>query len=179
MGNLLILKAVGFAAGKHRDQRRKGVDQTPYINHPLQVALLIYEIASVEDVEILAAAILHDTVEDTKTTHSEIEEHFGPRISGIVREVTDDKSLPKEECKRLQVEHARELSEAAALIKIADKICNVTDITNSPPVDWDDDRRNKYFDWAESVVSSCPRVSEALDRRFQEMLLEGRKLLNS
>ena len=179
MGNQLILKAVGFAAMKHRDQRRKGHGAAPYINHPVEVALLLHKVGGVEDPEILSAALLHDTIEDTKTSPKELEDYFGKRICGIVREVTDDKSLPKEMRKKLQIEHAGSLSTAAALIKIADKICNVLDILHSPPADWNIQRRCEYFDWAEKVVNNCPRVSEALDKRFQEVLLEGRKVLDS
>ena len=100
-----ILHAVHFAADKHRDQRRKGVEASPYINHPIQVAELIARVGDVDDVTVLIAAVLHDTVEDTETTFEELEEVFGPKVRDLVAEVTDDKSLPKAKRKKLQIKH--------------------------------------------------------------------------
>ena len=123
----LVLKALEFAAHKHRDQRRKDPAASPYINHPIALANVLVNEGGVTDVEVLAAALLHDTVEDTATTPEELEEQFGARIARIVAEVTDDKALPKAERKRLQVVHAAELSREAKLVKLADKICNLRD----------------------------------------------------
>ena len=109
----------------------------------------------VSDEVALLAAALHDTVEDTKTTFEELEEHFGPEVAGLVREVTDDKSLDKSERKRLQIEHAPESSDRAKQLKIADKICNIRDITVSPPADWSLKRRSEYLSWSEKVVAGC------------------------
>jgi len=142
----LILKAADFAAYKHRNQKRKDEEKTPYINHPIAVAKIISEIGNIEDPEILAAALLHDTIEDTKTTPEELIENFGERVCHLVQEVTDDKTLPKLERKQRQIDHAKEISKDAALIKLGDKISNVTDITNTPPTNWDSIRRLEYFD---------------------------------
>ena len=101
---------------------------------------------------MLCAALLHDTVEDTATTHEELVDAFGSRIARIVAEVTDDKSLAKEERKRLQVEHAPALSHEAKLVKLADKICNLRDVAERPPAKWDLARRQEYFDWAKQVI---------------------------
>lgn len=101
-----ILAALHFAAEKHRDQRRKGQCASPYINHPIEVAELLVRVGQVGDVALLQAALLHDTVEDTQTTFQELEERFGTGVRTLVEEVTDDKSLPKEERKRRQVERA-------------------------------------------------------------------------
>jgi len=125
MDNNIILKAAYFAAQKHRDQRRKDKEASPYINHPLRVAMLISEIGKVQDEEIIAAALLHDTIEDTDTISADIEMQFGLRILELVEAVTDDKSLAKEERKKRQIEHASELPKDAALIKLGDKISNV------------------------------------------------------
>ena len=141
MSNQLILKAAHFAAQKHRDQRRKDKEVSPYINHPISVAKIISEIGNTEDPKVLAAALLHDTIEDTETTVDELIDNFGERVCSLVQEVTDDKSLPKMERKQRQIEHAKEISEGAALIKLGDKISNVTDITNTPPTDWNSNRR--------------------------------------
>src|ERR1041385_3192371 len=102
----LLIKAVKFSAEKHKTQRRKGAEGSPYINHPIDVAEMLWNAGSVRDIPVLAAAMLHDTVEDTTTTPAEIEEHFGQVVRSLVQEVTDDKSLPKSERKRLQIEHA-------------------------------------------------------------------------
>lgn len=177
MTNSVVLKAAQFAADKHRNQKRKGEDASPYINHPLFVALLLSEVGGVTDQEILAAALLHDTVEDTNTTLEEIENIFGNRVCGYVAEVTDDKSLPKAERKLKQIEHAKELSEGAALIKNADKISNVMDVTNNPPTHWDLQRRKDYLNWAELVVGNCPKVNSNLEKEFVKVLNEGRAKL--
>lgn len=170
-----LLRAVRFAAHKHRDQRRKGSDASPYINHPIEVAELISRVGEVDDLVVLMAAILHDTVEDTKTEPEEIERAFGAAVRSLVAEVTDDKELEKLERKRLQIKHAPHISDGAKLIKIADKTCNVRDIAHSPPRDWTAQRRAEYLDWAGRVVDGCRGVNEKLERDFDEALAAARK----
>ena len=177
MNNQLILKAAHFAAQKHRDQRRKDKEVSPYINHPISVAKIISDIGNIEDPEVLAAALLHDTIEDTETTVDELIDNFGERVCSLVQEVTDDKSLPKMERKQRQIEHAKEISEGAALIKLGDKISNVTDITNTPPTDWDSNRRLEYFEWAEKVINNCPKVNTSLEKYFKYSIQKGREKL--
>jgi len=171
----LILNAADFAAYKHRNQRRKDEEKTPYINHPIAVAKIISEIGNIEDPEILAAALLHDTIEDTKTTPEELIENFGERVCHLVQEVTDDKTLPKLERKQRQIDHAKEISKDAALIKLGDKISNVTDITYTPPTHWDNERRLEYLEWAEEVINNCPKVNEALENYFAKTIKTGRE----
>ena len=173
--NQLILKATHFAAQKHRDQRRQDEAISPYINHPISVARAISEIGDIEDPEVLAAALLHDTLEDTETTPEELIDNFGERVCSLVQEVTDDKSLPKLERKQKQIDHAAELSEGATLIKLGDKISNVTDIANTPPTSWDSKRCLEYFDWAEKVINNCPKVNQALENYFAETIKTGRE----
>jgi guanosine-3',5'-bis(diphosphate) 3'-pyrophosphohydrolase len=174
---LLILRAIDFAARKHRDQRRKDEEASPYINHPISVSLLLADIGGVTDPEILAAAILHDTLEDTDTTPGELESAFGPRVRKLVEEVTDDKSLGKARRKQLQIDHARQLSPDAVLIKLGDKIANVLDVTDSPPVNWELQQRREYLDWAEQVVNNCPRVNTPLETYFAQVIGDGRRKL--
>lgn len=174
MNEAIILKAAHFAAMKHRDQRRKDHASSPYINHPIAVALLIAETGEVDDPDVIAAALLHDTIEDTDTTPDELEALFGSRIRGFVEEVTDDTRLRKMERKHLQIEHASKLSPGAVIVKLGDKISNVTDITNAPPAGWDVHRRREYLEWADKVISNCPKVNQALEDRFAEVLAEGR-----
>ncbi|HKA33807.1 MAG TPA: HD domain-containing protein [Candidatus Binatia bacterium] len=177
MEPLLLLRAADFAARKHRLQKRKDEDASPYVNHPLAVAMLLADVGGVSDPEILAAAILHDTLEDTKTTPDELEAAFGARVRALVEAVSDDKSLRKDVRKRLQIEHANGLAADAVLIKLGDKIANVVDVTHSPPTMWDLARRKEYLDWAAAVVANCPRVNAALESRFAEVLEEGRRKL--
>ena len=177
MSHTLILKAVHFSAQKHSTQRRKDENASPYINHPISVALAIAEIGGVDDPEILAAALLHDTLEDTETTPEELEAEFGKKVCEYVLEVTDDKNLLKDERKEKQIEHAKTLSKGAVLIKLGDKISNVTDIIYNPPSKWDINRRRAYLDWAEEVISNCPQVNEKMENKFREVLSSGRKRL--
>ena len=161
-----VLAASAFAAHKHRDQRRKGADASPYINHPIAVANVLANEAGITDPRILAAALLHDTIEDTDTTAEELEAEFGRTIAAIVVEVTDDKSLDKRARKRLQIEHAATLSRPAQLVKIADKICNIRDMSGSPPVDWSLERRAEYFSWSKQVIDQMRGVSPVLEKLF-------------
>jgi (p)ppGpp synthase/HD superfamily hydrolase len=176
MNTTILLKALRFAAEKHRDQRRKGTNSSPYINHPIEVAETLAR-SGVTDPVILQAAILHDTIEDTETTPEEIEREFGAEVRKMVEEVTDDKSLPKQERKRLQIEHAPHLSEGARQIKIADKLCNLRDVTHAPPDDWSLERRQEYLKWTENVVAGCRGLNCELENLYDATLDEGRKTL--
>jgi GTP diphosphokinase / guanosine-3',5'-bis(diphosphate) 3'-diphosphatase len=162
----LILDALAFAAERHRDQRRKGIESSPYINHPIALARMLVLEARIEEPEVIAAALLHDTIEDTETTLEELAARFGERVAGIVAEVTDDTALPKLDRKRLQVEHAAELSREAKLVKLADKTCNLRDVASCPPADWSLERRAEYFDWAKRVVDRLRGTNPSLERAF-------------
>ncbi len=162
----LFVRAVHFAADKHRDQRRKDAKASPYINHPIALAQVLSEEAGITDVDVLSAAILHDTIEDTHTTPDELRTHFGHRITDIVLEVTDDKSLSKEQRKMLQIEHASHKSPEARLVKLADKICNLRDILSSPPSDWTLERKQEYFEWAAQVIDGLRGSNTQLEAIF-------------
>ena len=165
----IILKATQFAADKHRGQSRKDEANTPYINHPVAVAHLLSHYAGIQDANIIVAALLHDTVEDTDTTVDDIEELFGREVRDIVIEVTDDKSLPSERRKQLQIEHAGTLSHAARLVKLADKICNLQDIISRPPVKWSLERKREYFEWAKAVIDQLRGTNAKLEALFDEV----------
>lgn len=171
-----LLAAASFAAVRHRGQFRKGVSKAPYINHPLELASELAG-AGVADLDVLVAALLHDTVEDTGTRPEEIEEKFGAVVRLLVDEVTDDKSLDKQVRKRLQIEHGPGLSPGAKLIKLADKISNVREVANDPPVDWSVARKLEYLDWAAAVVAGLRGTSPALERRFDDVVGMGRSLI--
>jgi guanosine-3',5'-bis(diphosphate) 3'-pyrophosphohydrolase len=155
-----FLRAATFAARMHRLQRRKDAEASPYINHPIEVAALLAGEGSVTDPVTLMAAVLHDTLEDTETTPDELAAAFGPAIRDLVQEVTDDKRLPKAERKALQTAGAPRLSDRAKLIRLADKIANVRDVTHHPPSNWDLARRRAYLDWTEAVVAGCQALRE-------------------
>ena len=163
-----IIAAIAFAAGKHRHQRRKDAAASPYINHPIALANLLANDGDIVDESVLIAAILHDTIEDTQTTGDELAREFGKDVADIVLEVSDDKSLPRAERKRLQVEHAPHISERAKLVVLADKICNLVDTAGSPPKGWALQRRQDYFDWAKAVVDGLRGVHPRLEDLFDE-----------
>ena len=167
------MTALSFAADKHKNQRRKDAEASPYINHPIALANVLLNEAGVEDQRVLIAAVLHDTIEETDTTELELVKHFGKDVADIVLEVTNDKTLPKADRKRLQIEHAANISQRAKLIKLADKICNLRDIAASPPADWSDDRKREYFDWAKAVVDAQRGAHPGLEHLFDKAY-EGR-----
>lgn len=173
-GSALLLRAIEFAARKHSTQRRKNVDASPYINHPIAVAHVLADTGGITDLVTLIAAVLHDTIEDTETTPTELEQQFGKTVRKIVEEMTDDKKLDKAVRKQLQIEHAPKLSRRAKAIKLADKIANIQDVTDCPPATWDLARRTEYLDWTEKVVAGCRGANTALERHYDEVLKKGR-----
>ena len=162
----LLLRALAFAAHKHRDQRRKDVAASPYINHPIALADVLVNEGGIDEVEVLCAALLHDTIEDTDTTRDEVANAFGERVASIVAEVTDDKTLAKADRKEAQVEHAAHISREAKLVKLADKICNLRDVVAHPPAGWSLERRREYFDWAKRVVDRLRGAHPGLEAVF-------------
>nr|WP_152969356.1 HD domain-containing protein [Paracidovorax avenae] len=172
----VFVKAVAFAADKHRTQRRKDADASPYINHPIALANVLANEGGVTDVVVLSAAVLHDTIEDTNTTAEELSAIFGAKITATVLDVTDDKSLDKHVRKQRQIEHAPHISKEAKLVKLADKICNLRDILASPPADWSPDRKQGYFDWAAKVVAGVRGVHPELEAVFDGLLARHAEL---
>jgi guanosine-3',5'-bis(diphosphate) 3'-pyrophosphohydrolase len=165
----VVLRALDFAAHKHRDQRRKDAAASPYINHPITLANILWQEGGVTDPSVIAAALLHDTIEDTETHYNELRGEFGDEIADVVLEVTDLKWLDKDLRKRLQIARAGRSSGKAKLLKLADKIANLRDILASPPSGWSLDRRQKYFDWAKEVVDQVRGAHKGLERRFDEL----------
>ncbi len=172
-----ILQAAYFASAKHSCQRRKNAEASPYINHPIEVAHHLSSVGGIVDEDILVAALLHDTIEDTATTREEIARDFGERVATWVVECTDDKSLPKVERKHLQIANAQKKSPQAKMIKIADKTCNLRSILADPPKDWPPSRQYDYFVWAEKVVSGLLGHNASLDAEVRQVLETGLSLL--
>lgn len=173
-----FLNALKFAAEKHVSQRRKGCDLIPYINHPIKVAQLLHDIGKETDYELLAAALLHDVLEDTCTTEAELIEKFGEKVTSIVVEVTDDMTMTYEDRKRYQIRKAPTLTPEAKKIKIADKISNIQDILTLP-LNWSERRKKQYFEWSEKVVEGCKGVNPKLDEAFKAILIEAKQAIAS
>lgn len=173
----LVTCAADFAARKHCGQTRKGKGREPYINHLAEVATILADTTEEPNARLVAAGWLHDTVEDTDTTREELEEKFGRHVAGYVAEVTDDKSLPKAERKRLQIINAPHKSAEARALKIADKISNLRSLMTSPPDDWERARLIDYVDWSEQVVNGCRGVNADLDRLFDSTVRQARELI--
>jgi guanosine-3',5'-bis(diphosphate) 3'-pyrophosphohydrolase len=173
-----LLRAAHFAAEKHRFQKRKDEAASPYINHPLAVAEVLAR-HGVDDPVALRAALLHDTIEDTATTPEELRSLFGPEVCTVVQDVSDDKSLPKERRKELQIQHAPGLSVRAKLVKLGDKICNVRDVALNPPAGWSLERRQEYLDWTEAVVEGCRGVNRDLEACYDQALAEARTAIDA
>lgn len=170
----LVVQAADFAARRHAGQRRKGVTAEPYINHLVEVAALLAAATNGQDGELVAAGYLHDTLEDTQTEYEELDKIFGSDVAHLVAEVTDDKSLPSVERKRLQVETTPSKSVRARLLKVADKISNVRSLAISPPAGWGAERASEYVDWAERVVAGCRGLNETLERSFDAASVDAR-----
>ena len=172
-----LMEATMFAADKHRGQKRKDAQKTPYINHPIYVVNLMAGVGGITDIEALQAGMLHDTVEDTDTSPEEIETRFGYAVRSLVMEVTDDKKLEKQERKRIQIERAPRLSARAKVIKLADKIANLTDILVSPPAHWSPERRQQYVDWSNKVIAGCRGHNKRLEEIYDARIMEAKARL--
>jgi (p)ppGpp synthase/HD superfamily hydrolase len=165
-GTRLVTRAIHFAAQRHADQRRKGRRHEPYVNHLTEVAESVSEATEGDDAALVAAAFLHDTIEDTQTSLEELRNLFGEDVAALVMEVTDDKSLPKMERKRLQIVTVPKKSRRAKLLKIADATSNVRALALDPPADWDTDRVLDYVVWAEQVIAHCRGLNSKLEQAF-------------
>ena len=171
-----VLRAASFAAFKHRKQTRKSKESEPYIIHPLRVSELVATLGeSGDNIPLLQAAILHDTVEDTDTTFEELEKNFGPKVCKLVQEVSDDKSLAKDVRKQLQIEHAPKKSPEAKILSMADKVANLEDLLTKPngfgiPLGWSVERVQNYCVWASAVAKGLQGEAKLLDQRLTQLV---------
>lgn len=169
-----LVQALHYAAEQHRHQRRKDVDASPYINHPIALLHILSVEAGVDDQDVLIAAVLHDVIEDCsgpgqihiEARRTEIREQFGERVLELVEAVSDDKSLPKPERKRAQLAHAGDLPYGARLIKLADKTANLRDLADFPPDGWSRDRLEQYVAWAGDIVDAIRGTHPRLEALF-------------
>ncbi len=165
-----LIAAIHFAADKHRDQRRKDRGATPYINHPVSLAHILTDEGGIDDIDVLSAALLHDTIEDTDTTPEELVAHFGQHIASIVLEVTDDTTQHFTVRKQAQIDHAPHMSHQAKLVKLADKISNLRDLLAFPPHDWPVARKQAYMDFSLDVVNGLRGTNAALEAAFDALI---------
>jgi guanosine-3',5'-bis(diphosphate) 3'-pyrophosphohydrolase len=171
----LILKATRFAAYKHRNQRRSDKSASPYLNHPIAVADALWSVGGIHDINTIASAILHDTVEHTKTSLEELEAEFGKPIASIVREVTDEKRLWKQARRGQGGRQVESISMSARQIIIAEKISNIETIINSPPANWSHDKLREYIAWMEEVITAFRGTDEKLEQHFDQLCIKARR----
>ncbi|MGJ5140144.1 HD domain-containing protein [Bradyrhizobium oligotrophicum] len=176
-GLRLVSEAAELAARRHAGQQRKGRDEEPYINHLAEVANILAVACNGEDAELVAAGWLHDSIEDTDTSHDELRQRFGARVAGLVEEVTDDMTLPKSERRAVQVIAAPGKSDGAKQIKIADKISNIRARIFFEPDLEQQLELMEYLGWAEQVVAGCRGVNARLDALFDETVANARGTL--
>lgn len=170
-----LVQALHYAAEQHRHQRRKDVDASPYINHPIALLHILAVEAGVTDSDVLCAAVLHDVIEDCAANEAEraqraaeIDAMFGSEVLAIVHDVTDDTTLSKAERKQQQIDHARQILHGAKLVKLADKTANLRDVAHNPPPSWPLERRREYFDWARAVVDAIGPAHSGLRKLFEQ-----------
>lgn len=175
----LLTAALHFAAQQHRLQKRKDQQGSPYINHPIHVLHILTHVGGVHDPIVLAAALLHDVVEDTDASLEKIRNLFGDEVADVVAEVTDDKDLPKAERKRLQIVHTPHMSARAQWLKLADKSANISDLIQHPPADWSLQRKRDYVDWGEQVIAGLRGSHPALEAYFDQLVADARQQLSS
>ncbi len=123
----MIHEAIYFATKAHDGQKRKGTAM-PYVVHPFEVAAILMEEGAAE--EVVAAGLLHDTVEDTAVTAADIREKFGPRVEALVLACSEEKDLPWEERKGRMLARVRTCPREAMLIVCADKLSNIRSIAD-------------------------------------------------
>lgn len=173
---LLLARAFRYAAVQHAGQTRKGADAQPYVNHVAEVAARVADATGGRDAALVAAALLHDTIEDTGSTEAELRALFGDDVTALVLEVTDDKTLPKAVRKEAQVAHAPHLSARAKLLKLADKMSNLREIAENPPADWPVERMHAYADWAGRVVAGLRGTDAGLEDAVDGMIARVRAI---
>jgi (p)ppGpp synthase/HD superfamily hydrolase len=165
---ITVLKAADAAARWHVHQRRKGAAKEPYINHLLEVASLVAEATEGKDPNLVVAALLHDAIEDCEVPHELIADAFGTDVADLVMEVTDDKTLPKELRKKIQIETAHQKTHRAKILKLADKTSNLRTFVTSPAADWSVRQKIEYIEFARKVVAGLGDVNDYLEKRLKE-----------
>jgi hypothetical protein len=172
----LLIQAISFAATKHQGQFRKDAAATPYIIHPIGVARSLWEEGKVRNLNVLLAALLHDTLEDTETSSEELGKLFGSRVSSTVEELTNDPNLSTEQNKQRQIDHACMLSLNAQLVKLADRLYNVRDLRNLPS-NWGKEKVRSYLMWGEKLLKALKGTNQPLEELLGKEIAEQRSAL--
>jgi guanosine-3',5'-bis(diphosphate) 3'-pyrophosphohydrolase len=159
-----LLEALDFAAQRHSAQRRKGPDAAPYVNHLIEVAMLVASVAQVDDVEVLIAAVLHDVLEDTPTTAAEVESLFGARVCSLVQALSDDKSLPRRKRREIALAELPDTDGLVKVIKLADLSSNIKLL----PPNWSEERKFEYLEWSERAATICSSECQPLAQLYWE-----------
>lgn len=168
-----LAQAIHYASGQHIGQLRKNAAADPYIVHPFEV-MNVLRMCDVLDVDTLCGAILHDTVEDTGSTPEDIEKLFGTKVREIVMECSDDKSLDKVTRKKLQIEHSKNISREAKLVKLSDKYSNIKGLLTEPPATWSHDEIMGYVRWGFVVCQNLYGQNEKLDTLMKNIFCSFR-----
>jgi len=163
----ILYSALEYASEKHMGKTRKDAEKTPYIVHPMGVAVILWQEANVRDIDVLVAALLHDTLEDTNATEAEIEGMFGGRVLSIVKELSNDRNLSGQENKQRQIEHAPLMSQEAKLVKLADRLYNIRDLQAKTPVTWSKEDVERYFSWAAKLLQGLAGTDEHLENALK------------
>lgn len=116
---------------------------------------------------------MHDTIEDTDTTYDELVNEFGKTVADIVMEVTDDKSLPKDERKRAQIAHVPHISYEAKIVKLCDKLYNLRDLLSSPIPGYSAQRIQGYCVWSRMVLAGAAGINAGLDEALKREIFDA------
>ncbi len=168
-GYSTVFEALARAAHLHNGQRRKDVPGSPHLKHVVQVLALLSR-AGIDDIELLTAAALHDVLRDTEVEAAALHEQYGARVAGIVEEINADSELSRIDRREELPARVVNFSEEAQLIKLAEKISNLTDLSVEVPVGWSRQRRRDYFDWTAEVTQPLRGRNELLDEWLDEAL---------
>lgn len=169
----LVARAEAFAMDAHAGQTRKGAAREPYVVHLAEVATLTRAFGGCD--AAVAAAWLHDCIEDCAVVDAEIRVAFGDTVADLVGELTDPPCTPRAQRRRLQVETAARKSPQARLIKIADKTSNLRSVAMSPPRAWDAARKLGYVRWGVAVVAALPAPPEGALATFLDVVETARR----
>jgi len=165
---MLEADALAFASHWHQGQVRKGRHHEPFLQHPMRVAYRLQR-HGLNDPVLIQAALLHDVLEDTACPPRLMEERFGAEVLSLVQEVTDNKEHLKLLRKQTQVERAPLLSLKAKLIRLADKIDNLSGLQEDPPQGWSILRQREYVTWSRRVVKGIRGTHPGLEQEFDEI----------
>lgn len=173
-GLVLVSRAADFAARAHVDQHRKGAALEPYLNHLAEVAVMLSVATDGLDPVLVAAGWLHDTVEDTAVTLDDLVQRFGLEVAGVVAEVTDDKTIPRDERKRHSVLTIASKSRRAQYLKVADQASNIRALVTTPPTGWTLERQVTYVDWGVAIVERVVERHPHLEEFFWSAVKDAR-----